>query len=54
MPTTTVIDNEFASLWYNPEKKIVHHKIKKWIQTEEFKKVLNKGHDLTAQHQAKK
>jgi hypothetical protein len=45
MPTQSLLDTEFAALWYYPETKIVHHKIKKWIKVDDFKALLEKGHD---------
>ena len=36
MPTQTIIDSPFATLWYYPDKKIVHHQIHKFVHGEEF------------------
>jgi len=44
MPTTTVIDNEFATLWYHPEKKMVHHQIKKFVFGPDLRAILDAGH----------
>ncbi len=46
MTKLTIIDNEFASLWYYPEKKIVHHKFKKFIFGQAFRDVLTTGLEL--------
>jgi hypothetical protein len=45
MPSITIIDNEFATLWYHSEKKMVHHKIKKWAYGNDLRNVLNKGYE---------
>jgi len=45
MATTTVIDNEFASLWCDAEKKLVHHHIKKWVHGEDLRKLLLSGYE---------
>ena len=42
MPTT-IIDNEYATLWYHPESKIVHHQFHQPIGGQAFRDVLNKG-----------
>lgn len=52
MPPITVIDNEYASLVYHPEKGIVHHTWRKPISGEPFREVLNKGAELFAQNHA--
>jgi len=31
MPTQTIVQNSFFTLWYHPEKKIVHHQLHKFI-----------------------
>jgi hypothetical protein len=45
MPTVTVLDNEFVTLWYHPEKKMVHHKIKKWAYGNDLRNILDKGYE---------
>ncbi len=47
MPANMLLDNEFSSLWFHTEKKIVHHKIKKWIKGDDFKALLDKGYETT-------
>ncbi len=54
MPPLTIIDNEYASLVYYPELKIVHHVWHKPISGERFREVLNKGAELFAQNHASK
>jgi hypothetical protein len=54
MAPITLYDSDMAILWYNPEKKVVHHQIKKFIYGEEFKKLLLTGTDAMKKYQAKK
>ncbi|HOQ00777.1 MAG TPA: hypothetical protein PK604_08135 [Acetivibrio clariflavus] len=35
-----LIDNDYASLWYYPDTKIIHHKFKKFIYGDQLKKYL--------------
>lgn len=50
----TVFDKEYASLYYYPEPKIVHHVFHKFIYGEDFRQVLEKGLEIFQQHGAKK
>jgi hypothetical protein len=43
MSKATLIDNDYVTLWYDPEKKIVHHKFHKYIYGQQFRDVLEKG-----------
>jgi hypothetical protein len=43
MLKNTLIDTDYVTLWYDAEKKIVHHKFHKYIYGQEFRKVLEKG-----------
>jgi hypothetical protein len=45
MPVNTLVDNEFATLWCDPDKKIIHHKIKKWAFGTNLRNILDKGCD---------
>jgi hypothetical protein len=54
MPSDIVVDNEFATMWYHPDNKIVHHKIKKFIYGEAFYAFLLSGTDLMKKNHAKK
>lgn len=54
MSVNQILDNEFATLWYNTEKKIVHHQIKKWIAGDNLKALFNKGYDLVKSDKAQK
>jgi hypothetical protein len=54
MAKQTIIDSEFVSLWYHPEKKIVHHKIKQFVSGDPFRAFLMAGTDLMRKHGATK
>jgi hypothetical protein len=54
MSKDTIIDTEYATLWYHPEPKVVHHKFHKYIYGEEFRQVLEKGLEVFIQHNAQK
>lgn len=49
-----IISNEFLSLWYHPEGKIVHHKIHKFTSGDRFRGMLSKGLELFGQHKCTK
>jgi len=53
MPQQIIIDNDFVTLWYHSEKKIVHHKFnKKTIYGSFLRDVLNKGAELLKENNA--
>ncbi len=54
MPRQTVIDNEYATMWYYPDKKIVAHHIKKFIFGQTFYDFLLTGTELLRKNQAHK
>lgn len=54
MTAVVVEDNEYATLWYYPDKKIVHHKFKKFIHGEVFHEFLLKGTVVMKENQATK
>jgi hypothetical protein len=39
----TLLDNERASLWYYPNKKIIHHQFRTFVYGREFRDVLETG-----------
>ncbi|MBZ0307623.1 MAG: STAS/SEC14 domain-containing protein [Anaerolineae bacterium] len=43
MSKETILDTEYATLWYYPESKIMHHVFHKYIHGQEFRQVLEKG-----------
>jgi len=54
MPSQTIINNPFVTLWYHPEKRIVHHQIHKFIAGQPFRELLMKGTELLKNNQAQK
>ena len=54
MAKMTILDTEYATLWYYPEKKIVHHVFHKFIYGQEFRNVLEKGLETFQQYGAQK
>ncbi len=54
LPPRQVIDDEYATLWYHPEGKIVHHRIKKPVSGAPFRAVLSSGLELFRRHGAHK
>ena len=43
MPSTTILDNENATVWYHDEGGIVHHHIKKWVSGDSLRAILEAG-----------
>ena len=41
--STTVLDNEFGTVWYHIEPKIIHHRFHKFAFGETFRQILNTG-----------
>jgi hypothetical protein len=54
MSKITVLDNEYITLWYYPEKKIIHHKFHKYIFGEVFREGLNTGWEVMKKYKAQK
>lgn len=54
MPHQIVLDNDYATLRYLPEEKIIYHTFNKPIGGERFREVLLNGTQLLTQHGAKK
>ena len=54
MSSTIIIDNEYATLQYHFDKKIVHHKWKQWIPSKHFREVLTKGAEAFEKYGAQK
>ena len=52
MSKITILDNEFVSMWYHPELRILHHKFHKYLWGEAFREALNKGVEIFEEHQA--
>ena len=43
MPATKLIDNEFLTMWYYPEDKIIHHQFHQFLYGQAFQDALSKG-----------
>lgn len=54
MSSITVLANEYATLVYHPDQKIVHHTFHKPISGDEFRQVLNTGAELLDKYGAAK
>jgi hypothetical protein len=54
MSKMTILENEYATLLYYPEEKIVQHVFHKQIGGTHFREVLDKGVDLLIQYGASK
>jgi hypothetical protein len=54
MPTMTVLDTPFVTVWYHPETKIVHSRIHKFVSGKEFQDFLLAGMDVLVRNRAKK
>src|SRR5690349_12528592 len=54
MAAVVIIDNPFATLWYHPEKRIVHHRIHQFISGKAFRDLLLTGTDVLTKNQATK
>src|SRR5262245_42169579 len=54
MAAVVVIDNPFATLWYHPEKRIIHHRIHQFISGTAFRELLLTGTDILTKNQATK
>jgi hypothetical protein len=54
MPKMTILENEYATLMYYPEEKIVQHVFHKQIGGAPFREVLDRGADLLKQYGAHK
>ncbi len=54
MSRTVILDTDYATLWYYPETKIVHHVFHKFIHGPHLREVLEKGLELVQEHEAQK
>jgi hypothetical protein len=54
MPPTIVLDNEFVTMWYYPEDKIVHHQFHKFMYGQAFRDALSTGADIFEKNGARK
>ncbi len=50
----TILDNEFVTMWYYPDKKIIHHQFHKFLHGQAFREAMNAGTDVMRQYGATK
>ncbi len=51
---TTLIENEYANLWYYPAEKIVHHQFLQPVVDDQFQSILRTGLRMMSEHGAQK
>ncbi len=54
MPPVTLIDDEYVGLWYHPDSKVVHNKIKQFLPPGAFKRMLETGADCLEENHVQK
>jgi len=54
MTKQVIIDNEFLSMWYYPEDKIIHHKFHQFMYGDHFRDGLMKGAEAMEKYKANK
>ncbi len=54
MSAISVLENEYASVWYHPEAGIVHHQFHKFIFGDAFRTVLSTGAEVMKKNGARK
>jgi hypothetical protein len=54
MDKEVVLDNENITVWYYPQKKIIHHEFHKFTQGRTFQEALSKGAATLEKNKAKK
>jgi hypothetical protein len=52
MSVVTVLDDKYASLYYHPDTRIVHHRFHKELDSEHLRKLLSRGTELLREHGA--
>lgn len=50
----TIIDTEAVTLFYHPEKRIVHHQIRRFLHGDEFRNLLEQGLEVLRKRGATK
>lgn len=54
MSKITVLDNASATLWYHADRKIIHHRMHKFVYGEDLRALLMAGTELVRKHGAAK
>ena len=50
----TILENEYVSLWYYPDTKIIHHQFHKFVHGEKLREPFNAGTDALKKYGARK
>ena len=54
MDKEIVVDNEFITVWYYPETKIIHHQFHKFVHGQTFRDALTAGAESLKKNRAQK
>ena len=54
MAAITILDNEQITLWYHPDKKIIHHVMHKYTHGQAFREALMAGAEAMKKYRAHK
>ena len=54
MPSIIILDNEFVTIWYHLNKKIIHHQFHKFMHGQAFREALTAGTDAMKKYGAHK
>jgi hypothetical protein len=54
MAKEVVYKSDFATVWYDPDKKMIHHQIHKFVFGEEYKRFLLAGMEALKKYHVKK
>jgi hypothetical protein len=54
MASLKILDDDYVSMWYHPEPRILHHQFHKYVWGETFREALNRGVSLFIEHGASK
>ena len=54
MSSITILNNEHVTVWYHPDKKIIHHQFHKFMHGQEFRDALNAGTEAMKKYGAHK
>jgi hypothetical protein len=52
MLTQTILDNEFATIWYHEESGIIHHRFKKFMNGDNLRQFLETGYNTFEKNRA--
>lgn len=52
MSPAVVLETDYATLWFHPDSKVVHHSFHKFIHGPRFREILERGLELMQEHGA--